>query len=324
MRRRLYPPLLVLLLATIFPDSVPVAAGQTTIVIDSAASVPMRDGVVLRADIWRPKQDARFPVLVYRTPYDRTEATDASRLAMLAVQRGYVVVIQDVRGRYGSDGVFAAYSQEGTDGYDTIEWAAKQPWSNGAVGSFGLSYPGAVQWLAAVEHPPSLKAMVPAMTYATYARLVGRPDIAVFETEPFKSAVDVIGPVIAELSVGSPLPDFDVWVQVYDVAPEGQAWNLTAAGSGLERASYRDGGPDRKLLQASQIVSLRLDRLFTANRFLPGHRLRVVVSTAFTPWFSVNPQTGELELFASGARAGDVVIHHSKENPSRLLLPVVP
>jgi uncharacterized protein len=102
------------------------------------------------------------------------------------------------------------------------------------------------------------------------------------------------------------------------------AWNLTTAGSGLQRASYRDGGPDRKPLQPGQIVSLRLDRLFTANRFLPGHSLRIVVSTAFTPWFSVNPQTGELELFSSGARAGDVVIHHSKEHPSRLLLPVVP
>jgi putative CocE/NonD family hydrolase len=134
----------------------------------------------------------------------------------------------------------------------------------------------------------------------------------------------VIGPSIAELSVGSKLPDFDVWVQVCDVAPEGQAWNLTTAGSGLQRASYRDGGPDRKLLEPGQIVTLRLDHLFTANRFLPGHRLRIVASTAFTPWFSVNPQTGELELFSGGTRAGDVVIHHSKEHPSRLLLPVVP
>ena len=67
------------------------------------------------------------------------------------MRRGYAVVLQDVRGRYGSGGVFEAYRQEGQDGYDTIEWAARQPWSNGAVGTFGLSYPGAVQWLAAVE-----------------------------------------------------------------------------------------------------------------------------------------------------------------------------
>ncbi len=144
-----------------------IASPQATPTVDSAVSITMRDGVVLRADVLRPSGPGRFPVLVYRTPYDRADAADATGLAKKAVQRGYAVVVQDVRGRYGSDGTFTAYSQEGKDGYDTIEWAAQQPWSNGAVGSFGLSYPGAVQWLAAVERPPSLKAMVPAMTYAT-------------------------------------------------------------------------------------------------------------------------------------------------------------
>ena len=75
--------------------------------------------------------------------------------------------MQDVRGRYASDGEFRPYENEGRDGYDTIEWAAQQPWSNGRVGTFGLSYPGAVQWLAAVENPPHLEAMVPAMTFST-------------------------------------------------------------------------------------------------------------------------------------------------------------
>ena len=82
------------------------------------------------------------------------------------MKRGYAVVIQDVRGRYRSDGEFRPYENEGRDGYDTIEWAARQPWSNGAIGTFGLSYPGAVQWLAAVQAPPHLKAMVPAMTFS--------------------------------------------------------------------------------------------------------------------------------------------------------------
>jgi hypothetical protein len=75
--------------------------------------------------------------------------------------------VQDVRGRYASDGEFVAYQNEGRDGYDTIEWVAKQPWCDGNVGTFGLSYPGAVQWLAAVENPPHLKAMAPAMTFST-------------------------------------------------------------------------------------------------------------------------------------------------------------
>ena len=130
-------------------------------------AVPMRDGVVLRADVWRPASSGPFPVLVYRTPYDKGAATESYAIFGKAVARGYAVVIQDVRGRYASGGEFRPYEQEGRDGYDTIEWAARQPWSNGAVGTFGLSYPGAVQWLAAVEGPPHLKAMAPAMTFAS-------------------------------------------------------------------------------------------------------------------------------------------------------------
>lgn len=83
------------------------------------------------------------------------------------MERGYAVIIQDVRGRFQSQGEFRPYENEGRDGYDTIEWAASQLWSNGAVGTFGLSYPGALQWLAAVQSPPHLKAMVPAMTFST-------------------------------------------------------------------------------------------------------------------------------------------------------------
>ena len=127
----------------------------------------MRDGVVLRADVLRPSDDGKFPVLVYRTPYGKDAAQLEYTAFKHAVERGYAVVIQDVRGRYHSEGDFRPYENEGRDGYDTIEWAATQAWSNGAVGTFGLSYPGAVQWLAAVQNPPHLKAMVPAMTFST-------------------------------------------------------------------------------------------------------------------------------------------------------------
>jgi len=130
-------------------------------------AVPMRDGVMLRANIHRPRTGGPFPVLVYRTPYGKNDVIDDYTTVQRAVARGYAVVVQDVRGRYASAGEFNAYRQEGQDGYDTIEWAAAQPWSNGAVGTFGLSYPGAVQWLAAMESPPHLKAMVPAMTFAS-------------------------------------------------------------------------------------------------------------------------------------------------------------
>lgn len=130
-------------------------------------AVSMRDGVVLRADVLRPGGKGPFPVLVYRTPYGKEFALQEYTTFHHAVQRGYAVVVQDVRGRYASEGEFRPYENEGRDGYDTIEWAARQPWSSGDVGTFGLSYPGAVQWLAAVESPPHLKAMVPAMTFST-------------------------------------------------------------------------------------------------------------------------------------------------------------
>src|SRR5260370_19981373 len=130
-------------------------------------SVPMRDGVVLRADILLPSAQGKFPALIYRTPYGKQFALQEYKTLEKAVARGYAVVVQDVRGRYASDGEFVAYQNEGRDGYDTIEWAARQPWCDGNVGTFGLSYPAAVQWLAAVENPPHLKAMGPAMTFST-------------------------------------------------------------------------------------------------------------------------------------------------------------
>jgi putative CocE/NonD family hydrolase len=130
-------------------------------------AIPMRDGIVLRGDVILPSGSGRHPVLVYRTPYGKHLAREEYKTFEKAVTRGYAVVVQDVRGRYASDGEFAPYQNEGRDGYDTIEWAARQDWSDRNVGTFGLSYPGAVQWLAAVENPPHLKAMVPAMTFST-------------------------------------------------------------------------------------------------------------------------------------------------------------
>ena len=545
---------------------------QTPTRVDTGVAVPMRDGVVLRADLHRPDRGGRFPVLVYRTPYGRRE-TPTDPLVLAAVRRGYAVLLQDVRGRYGSGGVFQPYRQEGKDGYDTIEWAARQSWSNGSVGTFGLSYPGAVQWLAAVERPPSLRAMVPAMTYSrpesfwysggvwdgswldwtwlniapdlrrrldvagprddeevarswdrdgpaarryrpmlelpdfkgvapwyyewmrhppkdswwNWATLEGRygqveapvlnlsgwfdeaygpvgavenfqgagdalvlgpwthggmhrskagdrefrpssrldyesvvldwmdrhvknvdsapmgppvrvfvmganrwrtadrwpipgirldtmylltgknsrevgklargsqpgarseavirsdpshpvsdpfkgrfgahdyralepdPSVAVFESEPLAMPVEIIGRVVVELAATATVPDFDLWVQLYDVAPDGTAWNLSTPGTALQRASYRDGGPQRRLIQPGETVRLRMDRLVTANRFLPGHRLRVVVTPQFYPLFSVNPQTGSQEFESDSVRAGEIRVGYS----SLIVLPVV-
>jgi len=158
---------ILFLLLLSFSSGICLAESPENFLAEKNVAVPMRDGVILRADVTRPKSGARFPVLVYRTPYGKDSTQKSQTTFKRAVERGYAVVVEDVRGRYHSDGEFRAYENEGHDGYDTIEWAARQPWSDGKVGTFGLSYPGAVQWLAAVENPPHLKAMVPAMTFST-------------------------------------------------------------------------------------------------------------------------------------------------------------
>jgi hypothetical protein len=553
-------------------------------------AVPMRDGVVLRADVWRPHTgEGPFPVLVYRTPYGKHAGDHA--LVRRAAARGYVVVVQDVRGRHASDGEFDPYRNEGRDGYDTIEWAAAQAWSNGRVGSFGLSYPGAVQWLAAVESPPHLLAMAPAMTFSTprlffyaggawdlswvswiwhniapdarvrkglagprsgreaaaewprvrdgllrrvplttldelreaapfyaewlrhppedpwwdwaelrwrygrvqaavlnlsgwydeaygpqgaianftgllearrgeadtrarlvlgpwthgaeeterarsgervfgdaaridygetvlrfldrylrgidegherekavrafvmgenawreadawplpgaehrvlylhgaaapgahgalsasppaaepgesafvsdpehpvsdpqweapgahdYRWLAGRPDTLVFETEPLERDLVVVGSITAEIAVAADAPDFDLWVKLLDVAPDGTAFNLMSPGLDVLRARYRDGWRRPALLGLGRVATLRLENLTTGNAFKEGHRMRVVLAGSFFPAFSRNPQTGASEASSAETRRARITIRHSARHASRLVLPVLP
>jgi len=146
------------------PHDILEAPGQ---VFEADVAASMRDGVILRADIRRPAGSGPFPALILRTPYGRAGDPDELRFALRAVARGYAVMLQDVRGRHGSDGAFEPHRNEGQDGFDSIEWLAAQEWCDGRVGSFGLSYPGSVQWFAALEQPPHLLAMVPAMTFAS-------------------------------------------------------------------------------------------------------------------------------------------------------------
>jgi putative CocE/NonD family hydrolase len=125
----------------------------------------MRDGVVLRADIYRPKVDGRFPVLLQRTPYNKS---GAAGFGFEAGARGYVVIVQDVRGRFTSEGEWYPFKHESQDGYDTVEWAASLPYSNGKVGMFGGSYVGATQMLTAIAHPPHLAGICPVVTASNY------------------------------------------------------------------------------------------------------------------------------------------------------------
>jgi hypothetical protein len=139
--------------------------GPLPVVVESGVKVVLRDGVTLIADVYRPEGDGRHPVLLTRTPYDRHGGLEAGPAL---ASHGYVVVMQDVRGRYGSEGVFYPFRNEAADGYDTVEWAAALPNSNGKVGMFGGSYVGATQMLAAGATPPHLVAIHPVVTASDY------------------------------------------------------------------------------------------------------------------------------------------------------------
>ena len=142
------------------------ASGQPyRVAIQNGVAVEMRDGVKLIADIYRPEAEGKFPVLLERTPYNRAGgAASAARMAA----HGYVVIIQDTRGRFDSQGEFYPFRYESQDGYDTVEWAAKLPYANGKVGMFGGSYVGATQMLAAIASPPHLVAIQPYVTASEY------------------------------------------------------------------------------------------------------------------------------------------------------------
>jgi putative CocE/NonD family hydrolase len=131
--------------------------------LESHVPIPMRDGVVLYADVYRPVGGGKYPVLVSRTPYSTQRFPNAYAAPVFFARRGYVFVFQDVRGRHESEGKWDPLRNEQEDGYDTIEWAAAQPWSNGKVGMEGASYLGHVQWQAALKAPPHLVAIFPTL-----------------------------------------------------------------------------------------------------------------------------------------------------------------
>ena len=133
--------------------------------MEANVPVPMRDGTTLYADIYRPDGVGPFPVILQRTPYEKTTPLTMTMLDPLkAAKHGYAVVIQDTRGRFASEGAFYAFRDDINDGYDTVEWAAVQPWSSGKVGMYGASYVGATQWLAALARPPHLVTIMPNVT----------------------------------------------------------------------------------------------------------------------------------------------------------------
>jgi len=150
-----------------------------SIVIEENIMVPMRDGVKLATDVYRPAQQGQWPVLVTRLPYNKDRRfpfeyppfTKEKRIFLelnfdsaRVVEAGYVIVAQDTRGRFASEGEFEPFVHEVEDGADAITWVASQPWSSGQVGMFGVSYQGLTQWQAAREQPAALRAIAPSQS----------------------------------------------------------------------------------------------------------------------------------------------------------------
>jgi len=139
----------------------------SNIVVQHDVPMKTRDGLTLYADIYRPNSAGKLPVILMRTPYDKSVSWAVGPVYKM-VPRGYVVIIQDVRGRYRSEGEWYPFRHEQADGYDSVEWAAALPFCDGKVGMMGASYVGATQMLAAIARPPHLTAIAPNMTASNY------------------------------------------------------------------------------------------------------------------------------------------------------------
>src|SRR5207248_11273399 len=118
--------------------------------------------VQLAANLFLPPEITRFPTILVRTPYNKGVDLTANYRAF--VEHGYAMVIEDVRGRYDSEGTFDALGQEPKDGDDTLNWIARQPWSDGRIGMLGGSYLGIAQWKTALLNNPHLKAIAPVVS----------------------------------------------------------------------------------------------------------------------------------------------------------------
>jgi putative CocE/NonD family hydrolase len=157
-----------------------------------------------------------------------------------------------------------------------------------------------------------------------YRALARRADVLCFETEPLAEGLRVVGTVRAEVFLSADAPDADLWLKLYDVAPDGTAFNVASHGSEVVRASLGGGGRERRRLAPGEVRALRFENQATGNQFKRGHRLRVLLAGSFAPHFSRNLQTGESEVSSAGTRRATIRILHDPGHPSRLDLPILP
>jgi len=322
----------------------------------SDVMVPMRDGVRLATDVYLPTSDGqssteRLPTILMRTPYNKGGAAQGHPEAQYFAGHGYAVVFQDTRGRYKSEGVWHWMSDDGRDGFDTAEWIARQPWSNGKIGMIGTSYVGGTQHALAMAKSPHLATLIPvdAVCNQGYASMrnggafelrfwnwimlnAGRgsrqsrdPAVAAMFRE-MADNVEVTGEIVVKLWVSSSAVDTDFAAKLIDVYPPNPdypgGFDLNI-GDGICRARFRDSLREEKLLRPGEVYPLAIKLYPTSNVFKRGNRIRVDISSSNFPRFDVNPNTGEPLNDHRRTMVATNTVHHDRQHPSHIVLPVI-
>jgi len=164
--------------------------------------------------------------------------------------------------------------------------------------------------------------------YGTFApqdfqQLADRDDVIIFDSAPLQEAMTIAGNSTARLFVSCDCVDFDLWVRLLDVHPDGRAINLMSPGADVQRVSLRGDSATPQLLSPGDVYEVEIGGLLTANRFEAGHKIRIQVSASFAPHLSRNLQTGHSEIRSSESMPAKITIHHSQQHPSSLTVPTI-
>lgn len=184
-----------LMAGVVFTQAPPIAKGDHMRL--HGVMVPMRDGARMATDVYLPVRggkvaDEKFPTILKITPYNRESPANQIQ-AQYWVSQGYAAVFQDMRSRYGSDGAWTQHAAYGKDGYDTVEWIARQPWSNGKIGTYGGSFEALTQHTLAVENPPHLTTMIPSFCHLAWGSSGGMRYMGTFDIPQLIAQFTILG-----------------------------------------------------------------------------------------------------------------------------------
>lgn len=272
---------------------------MTDLLVEEDVPARMRDGVVLRADVYRPASGGPYPVVLVRLPYGKNNHDELALLRPVEVARhGLIVVLQDTRGRYASEGEWDPLTWEESDGHDSVRWAATLPESNGSVGMYGISYMGNTQWMAALSDPPELKAIAPGFTWSD-------PADGLFA----RGGAREIGTTLA----WSLVQGFDVLTRRHAATPEDLASamsDLIADFDHLDRGGYREGPSHaRPVFARHQLPEVSQDRArrdiqwASAGKVTGRQPAKSVANLMHGGWFDLFIQ-GTLDNFIAARAAG--------------------